>query len=194
MNNFFIYDNLTGELQLDDPNILLIKEFAALNDAKRNKTKEDPTGVQKSRFFRELKYIYLALNWNSPYRDYEEQDRHAAALEDAEITEEEFNDPVFRAACRKFKELQESNRSIRLLKAAQNTVDKFVDYFNNIDVEERDLQTGKPIWKVETIIKELTSLHKVHEELTTLEIQVKKDISETSKIRGGAQTGFEFQE
>lgn len=194
MNNFFLYDNLTGELQLDDPNILLVKEFADLNDLKRNKTKNDPKGVQKSRCFRELKYIYLALSWNSPYRDYEEQDRHLAAMEDSQLTEEEFNDPTFRAACRKFKELQESNRSIRLLKAAQNTVDKFVDYFNNIDVEERDLQTGKPIWKVETIIKELTSLHKVHEELVTLEVQVKKDISEVSKIRGGASTGFEFQE
>ena len=115
-------------------------------------------------------------------------------MEDSQLTEEEFNDPTFRAACRKFKELQESNRRIRLLKASQNTVDKFVDYFNNIDVEERDLQTGKPIWKVETIIKELTSLHKVHEELVTLEVQVKKDISEVSKIRGGASTGFEFQE
>ena len=45
---------------------------------------------------------------------------------------QEFNDPLFRAACRKYRALQEETRSIKMLKAAQNTVDKFIDYFNNI--------------------------------------------------------------
>jgi hypothetical protein len=54
------------------------------------------------------------------------------------MTEEEFNDPDFRAACRKFKELQESNRSIRLLQAAQRMADKFIDYFDFVDPTEID--------------------------------------------------------
>jgi len=47
--------------------------------------------------------------------------------------------------------LQESHRSIKILQASQLMVDKFIDYFTNIDPEERDLQTGKPIWKVKDI-------------------------------------------
>ena len=77
-----------------------------------------------------------------------------------------------------------------MLKAAQNTVDKFIDYFNNVDPEERDEQTGKPIYKVKDLMAEISSLHKVHEELQLLESQVKKEITETSSIRAGAIEGF----
>lgn len=190
MIKVFQYDNVTGKVELNTPEILLIREFAALMDVKRNKCKEDPEGKYKLRAFREFTYIYLAIDWMSPYRDYYEQDRHQEALRDANITEEEFNNPEFRAACRKYRALQDETRSIKLLKAAQNVIDKFVDYFNNIDVEERDEQTGKPIYKTKDVMAEISSLHKVHEELVILESQVKKEISETSSIRAGAVEGF----
>lgn len=190
MIKVFQYDNVTGKVELNTPEILLIREFAALMDIKRNKCKEDPEGKYKLRAFREFTYIYLAIDWMSPYCDYYEQDRHQEALRDANITEEEFNNPEFRAACRKYRALQDETRSIKLLKAAQNVIDKFVDYFNNIDVEERDEQTGKPIYKTKDVMAEISSLHKVHEELVILESQVKKEISETSSIRAGAVEGF----
>lgn len=190
MIKVFQYDNVTGKVELNTPEILLIREFAALMDIKRNKCKEDPEGKYKLRAFREFTYIYLAIDWMSPYRDYYEQDRHQEALRDANITEEEFNNPEFRTACRKYRALQDETRSIKLLKAAQNVIDKFVDYFNNIDVEERDEQTGKPIYKTKDVMAEISSLHKVHEELVILESQVKKEISETSSIRAGAVEGF----
>ena len=190
MIKVFQYDNVTGKVELNTPEILLIREFAALIDIKRNKCKEDPEGKYKLRAFREFTYIYLAIDWMSPYRDYYEQDRHQEALRDANITEQEFNNPEFRAACRKYRALQDETRSIKLLKAAQNVIDKFVDYFNNIDVEERDEQTGKPIYKTKDVMAEISSLHKVHEELVILESQVKKEISETSSIRAGAVDGY----
>ena len=59
-------------------------------------------------------------------------------IEHASITEEEWNDPDFRAACRKYRALQESNRYVRLLKSAELVTDKITDYFNNVDLEERD--------------------------------------------------------
>ena len=190
MIKVFQYDNVTGKVELNTPEILLIREFAALMDVKRNKCKEDPEGKYKLRAFREFTYIYLAIDWMSPYRDYYEQDRHQEALRDANITEEEFNNPEFRTACRKYRALQDETRSIKLLKAAQNVIDKFVDYFNNIDVEERDEQTGKPIYKTKDVMAEISSLHKVHEELVILESQVKKEMSETSSIRAGAVDGY----
>lgn len=191
MNNFFDYDNVTGRVTLNGPDLLLIPEFKELMSTERNKCKLDPTGQEHLRAFREFQYIYLAIHWNSPYRDYPEQERHQEALKDAEITEEEFNNPEFRAACRKFRNLQESNRSMKMLNAAQNTVDKFVDYFNNIDVEERDPQTGKPIYKTKDVMSEISNLHKVHEELIILESAVKKEISEQTSIRGGAVDGYQ---
>ena len=190
MNNFFEYNNVDGSVQLNGPELLLISEFKALMNTDRNKCKEDPTGCKHLRAFREFTYIYLAIHWQSPYRDDPEQTRHQSALKDASISEEEFNNPEFRAACRKFRNLQESNRSIKMLKAAQNTVDKFIDYFNNIDIEERDPQTGKPIFKTKDVMAEISKLHEVHEELMILESAVKTEISGQSSLRGGAVDGF----
>ena len=146
--------------------------------------------INRELFFKEFKYIWLAIDWESFYRDYSEQDRHQESLKDANLTEEEFNDPIFREACRKYRNLQESHRSIKILQASQLMVDKFIDYFTNIDPEERDLQTGKPIWKVKDIQTELQNLPKVLDELKQVEQQVKKEMEEQSQLRGGAVEGF----
>lgn len=188
--NIFQYDNVSNRIDLNIPEILLVKEFAELMKCERNICKEDPKGVYGLRAFREFTYIWLAIDWKSIYADYTEQERHREALRDANITEEEFNNPEFRAACRKYRAIQESNRSIKLLQAAQNTVDKFIDYFNNVDPEERDPLTGKPVFKVKDLMAEISSLSKVHDELTALEGMVKKELSEQSSIRAGAVEGF----
>ena len=190
MLKIFQYDNVTSRVELNVPEILLVREFAALMNNERNKSETDPKGEYKERAFREFTYIQLALAWDSVYADYPEQERHQEALKDAQITEQEFNNPEFRAACRKYKEMQEQTRSIKMLKAAQNTIDNFIDYFNTVvDLNERDIN-GKPIFKTKDVIAEISNLHKVHEELQILEANVKKEIAETSFIRGGAVDGF----
>lgn len=191
MLKIFQYDNVTGKVELNIPEILLVREFGALMDNERNKCEEDKEGKFHLRAFKEFTYIWLAIDWQSVYADYSEQERHQEALKDSGITEEQFNDPTFREACRKYKRMQEENRSIKVLYAAENTVDKFIDYFNNIDPEERDLQTGKPIFKVKDIMTEISNLDKVLDELKILKGQVKKEMEETSTIRGGAVDGFQ---
>lgn len=190
IQNIFQYDNVRNKIGLALPEILLVKEFAELMKCDRNICEEDPRGSQGLRAYKEFSYIWLAIDWRSPYSDYAEQERHIEALRDSGITEEEFNNPEFRAACRKYRALQESNRSIKLLQAAQNTVDKFIDYFNSVDPQERDPLTGKPIFKVKDLIAEISNLSKVNDELNTLENMVKKELQEVSIIRGGAIEGF----
>ena len=190
IQNIFQYDNMHNRVELNMPEILLVKEFSELVKCERNICKEDPKGIQGLRAFREFTYIWLAIDWKSRYSDFSERERHQEALNDSGITEEEFNNPEFRAACRKYRQLQESNRSIKMLQAAQNTVDNFIDYFNTVvDLSERDAN-GKPVFKTKDIISEISSLSKVHEELKILEGQVKKEMMETTSIRGGATDGF----
>lgn len=190
IQNIFQYDNMRNRVELNLPEILLVKEFATLIEPKRNICKEDPKGEKCLRAFREFTYIWLAIDWKSVYSDYSEQERHEEALKDAYMTEEEFNNPEFRAACRKYREIQESNRSVRMLQAAQTTVDNFIEYFTNIvDLNDRDAN-NKPIFKVKDIISEISSLSKVNEELKILEGQVKKEMMETTNIRGGVTDGF----
>ena len=126
----------------------------------------------------------------SPYSDYSEQDRHESCLKDANLTEEEWNDPLFRAACRKYRELQNSSRILRLIKAAQDTVDKITDYFDVIiDLNERD-PNNKPVFKVKDVMAELKSVSDVVEQLKTLEILYKKEQEvESNGLMGDVQLG-----
>ena len=190
IQDIFVYNNQINRVELNTPEILLVKEFADLLKPERNKCKDDPSGLLGLRAFREFTYIWLAICWKSIYADYDEQERHQEALRDAEMTDEEFNNPEFRAACRKFKAIQESYKSIRLLHSANSMVDKFIDYFENADPMERDEQTGKPIYKVKDIQAEMMNLIDVHSTMVELENQVKKQITEKSSIRGGATEGY----
>ena len=190
MLHIFQYNNVYGQVEIDKAEVLLISEFAALMNNKRNICKEDKTGEQHLRAFKEFTYIWLALDWGSFYAEYTEQERHTEALKDSGLTEEEFNDPTFRAACRKYRQLQESNLALRTLGAARATINKFIDYFQNLDPEERDEQTGKPIYKVKDIIIEISNMSKVLDELKTLESIAKREMQEQSQIRGNATEGF----
>ena len=187
---FFLFDNVENSVVINEPEILLIREFAELWKNDRNKTKQDKTGIKKTRAYREFTYIWLMCEWNSPYSDYTERERHEEALKDAGLTEQEWNDPQFRAACRKYRELQEASRSLKLIKAAQGVVDKITDYFNTLDIQERDPITGKPIFKTKDVMAELSNVSDVVEQLKTLEILYKKEQEESNGLMGDVETGF----
>lgn len=191
INRIFVYDNVNNKIELNTPEILLIKEFAALMCPDRNKCKEDPEGYFGLRAFREFTYIWLAISWESIYSEYDEQEKHTEALKDSGLTDEEFNDPQFRAACRKYQDIQNSNRSIKMLHSAQAMVDKFIDYFETADPLERDVTTGKPIYKVKDIQAELKNLTEIHDTLIQLESQVKKHLEANSSYRGNAVEDFD---
>lgn len=181
--NVFVYDNVNNRLEINEPELLLIKEFKALSDKDKTKT--------KTQLWKELTYIYLAIDWKSPYSQYLEQERHEEALNDSGLTEEEFNNSIFREACRKYKALQNSNKSIQLLNAAKTATDKFIEYFENIvDLNDRD-QNGKPIYTAEKVMKEVAQLSKVHEQLKILEAQVKQEMEVSSGTRAGVQKGYD---
>ena len=187
---FFIYDNVNNEVMLNEEEILLVKEFSSLMNIERNKTKTDKTGKKRELAFKELKFIYLFFDWGSPYFQYSEQDRHKEALSDSGLTSEEYNNPVFKEACKKYDELQNSSKIGKLLKASLNTVDKITNYLNNINLEERDPLTGKPIFKAKDILAEISSASKVIDAIKALEISFKKDLEPENALRGNVSQGL----
>lgn len=187
--NIWDYNQKTGRAQLVTADLVLIEEFKKLLEPSRNKCKEDPSGLEHVRADREFTYIYLAIDWKSPYANYSNQEKHEAALKDAHITEEEWNNPEFRAACRKYVSLQDSNRYVRLLQAAQEVTDKIIDYFHNVDLQEQDEQ-GKYLVKVKDVQAAMKEAADQIETLKQIESLVKKEVMEQSQIRGGAVEGF----
>lgn len=187
---FFVYDNAIGDVMLNDESILLIKEFKALLNDDRNKTKTDKTGKNRERAFREFKYIYLFFDWGSPYFLYSEQERNIESRADSELTDVEFEDPLFREACRKYDELQNSSLEIRLLRAAMDSVENLIFYLGHVDLTERDEVTGKPIFKSKDLIAEIKGCKDVISGLRELEKQVKSGAGEEAILRGGVEAGF----
>ena len=187
--NIWDYNQKTGRAQLLTADLVLIDEFKKLLEPSRNKCDEDPSGLEHIRADREFTYIYLAIDWKSPYANYSNQEKHEAALKDAHITEEEWNNPEFRAACRKYVALQDSNRYVRLLQAAQEVTDKIIDYFHNVDLQEQDEQ-GKYLVKVKDVQAAMKEAADQIETLKQIESLVKKEVMEQSQIRGGAVEGF----
>lgn len=187
--NIWDYNQKTGRAQLVTADLVLINEFKKLLEPSRNKCKEDPTGIEHLRADREFTYIYLAIDWKSPYAGYSNLEKHEAALKDAEITEDEWENPEFRAACRKYVALQDSNRYVRLLQAAQEVTDKIIDYFHNVDLQEQDEQ-GKYLVKVKDVQASMKEAANQIETLKQIESLVKKELTEQSTIRAGATEGF----
>ena len=187
---FFVYDNVNGNVSLEDPSIVLVREFEALMDENRNKNTSDKTGKKRLRAFKEFKYIYLFCDWESPYFQYSEQDRHNEALKDSGLSDVEFDDPVFREACIKYNEIQDSSQDIKILKSAMAAVDKVAYYLENVDMQERDPATGKPIFKTKDIIAEIKGCKDLISTLRELKIQVQKGLEIESNIRGNAEIGL----
>lgn len=187
---FFVYDNVNGNVSLEDTSILLIKEFEALIDDNRNKSSSDKTGKKRLRAFKEFKFIYLFFDWESPYFQYTEQDKHAEAMKDSGLSDEEFDDPKFRMACQKYDEIQNSSLDIKLLKAAMNAVDNQIFYLSNVDLQERDPITGKPIFKSKDLIAEIKGCKDLISTLRELQVQVKKGLEIENNVRGNTEIGL----
>ena len=187
---FFKYDHVNEKIALNDESILLVKEFAALMESDRNKTSSDKTGRKRKLAFKEFQFIYLFFDWESPYFQYSEKDKHGESLLDSELTIEEYNDETFRIACRKYDAMQNSSKIGNLLKSSYNTIDKITNYLNNIDLEERDPITGKPVFKTKDVITEIMSASKLNEAIKTLELAFKKETELDASLRGDKEPGM----
>ena len=188
--DFFQYDKVNDIIEIDDVGLILTKEFNALLDLKRNITKLDKTGKQKTLAFKEFKYIYLFFDWKSPYFSILEQDRHKEAMLDSGLTKEEFDNPLFREACRKYDEIQESNLSLQLLKAAQDATQELIHHLKTINLMERNEDTGVPIFKSKDLMSDLKNCKDVLVTLKELANQVKKDLDVSSGLRGDVEEGM----
>lgn len=189
--NLFLYDNGTNTLKINEYEILLIKEFKTLWTTERNKTESDLKGEYRLLAFKELTYIYLYLDWKSPYFQYLEQDKHEAALLDSGLSQSEFENEDFKAAFNKYSEIQESDRILSLIKTGHRTLLKTQVFLDNIDFNNDVDENGKPLYKPKDIIADIGAIAKMRNQLLELEIEHKKGLSGGSKFRAGAEPSYD---
>lgn len=188
--NFFNYDEVNNTLRIDEPTIFLVKEFKTLLDDKRNKCDEDKTGKKHLRAFKELTYIFLMLDFKSPYFRYLEKDKHEAALADSGLTPDELKDSEFVNAFYKYQEIQDADEILLLIKTAQRTLYKTRVFLDNIDYSEVD-DMGKPIYKPKDVMADINSISAIRKNLIALEEEHKSSLGQSSNVRGGVELGFD---
>ena len=188
--NLFSYDETNNTLRIDEPTIFLVKEFAALLDDKRNKCPEDKTGKKHLKAFKELTYIFLMLDFKSPYFRYLEKDKHEAALADSGLNHADLKDPEFVNAFLKYQEIQDADEILLLIKTAQRTLYKTRVFLDNIDYSEVD-DMGRPIYKPKDVMADIDSISKMRKNLLSLEEEHKSSLGQTSNVRGGVELGFD---
>lgn len=189
MIKFFAYDSSKNEIIINEPEILLVKEFADLWTNERNKTKDDPDGHLKTRGFRELIYIYMAIDWGAPGSKDTPENRRQQALEASRLTKEELEDPVFLAACKKYQELQDSSSTIGpMIQMFRNKLYEIKVFIESIDYNERT-DSGTPVFKVKDTFDSMQQLSKVMTSLKQLEAEYKEEQDEVSGLRGDTMPG-----
>ncbi len=187
---FFDYNKETRQVEILDNRILLVNEFKALTNLKRNITKEDKTGKHLTLFYKEIIYIYMYLDWESPYFKFPEEDKQKQSLIDSGLTEKNLEDPTFKAACNKYNELYNNMLELRLLKSSMTAVENIIYYLETVDVNQIDELTGKPIYKTKDVIAEIKSAKDVIASIREMEDAVKKGLAEESAVRGDTELGF----
>ncbi len=190
MIKFFSYDTDYNKIVVNEPEILLVKEFADLWTNERNKTKDDPDGHLKTRGFRELIYIYMAIDWGAPGSKDTPANRQKQALEASQLTAEEVEDPIFKAACEKYRELQNQSSTVGpMIQMFRNKLHEIQLFIESIDYNERT-ESGTPVFKVKETFDAMQQLSKVVASLKQLEAEYKEEIQETSGLRGDTTPGM----
>lgn len=188
--DFFVFDDVTNTLRINECPILLIKEFKTLWDKDRNKCKEDKTGNERLRAFKEFTYIYLMLDFKSPYYKYLEQEKHEAAMSDSGLTDEDLKNPEFIDAYNKYQEILYSDPILSLIKTAYRTLYKTQVFLDSIDFTEID-DMGKPLYKPKDVMLDISTIGKIREALNELEEKHKNSLSADSNVRGDVELGFD---
>jgi hypothetical protein len=184
--NYFIFEG--NKLTLDKESILLIKEFAELWDIDRNKINGDTRGYDRKRAFREFTYMFLMYDWESPYKQFTDKERHDTALADSELTNKQFNDEFFKAACKKYQQIQET-RMLKLLQGMYRTIEELTLFMHTIDLQERDID-GKPIFNAKQISDTIAGIGKTVTSLETVEAIVRREKEgDGAKLRGDKKPG-----
>ena len=138
-----------------------------------------------------MTYIYLTLDFKSPYFKYAEQDKHEAALEDSGLTEDDLKNDDFRAAYHKYDEIQNTDPILELIKTANKTLRKTKIFLDSIDFNNDIDSEGRPLYKPKDVMADIGMIGKMRVQLDELEKSYKANLEASSDIRGGGIIGFD---
>lgn len=170
--------NIHNDKLVIEPEILAVPELRKIWDRNKDKSLAEA----------ELCFIWYVCDYKSPYQIYPESTRADEVRKDFMRGFKSWKpDKEVNEAMDKYIKLNMS-KSLRLAMATKEVALKLAEYFENIkDFSETD-DNGKPVYNIQEIIKNLSSIGTVIESLDKLDDRVKKE-KEKDNIRGGGEAG-----
>lgn len=172
-------DAATGKIKLN-PDILAIPAFGEIWDADKTKS--------KNKAMKEITYIYMMCDFNSPYYTYPEYRRRTEVARDILGSEDAKIEKRLLEGMQKYKDFQQTP-SMYLLEKSKTAIYKMADYFDEVDFKEVD-DTGRPVYIAKDVSANLEKLGKIIESFDKVEEKVKKEVKSESRIRGGGTEGM----
>lgn len=175
------------EVLLNKPWINVIPEFKALLTRDKG-SKGDYRGEKKLRAIKEFTYIYFFIDFSSPIRDWEDEERKKEALYYAQLEAGDIDDLVLTAQDKYFQLQLEASRPLRTLKALYKGLHAMDSYFEDIDFTKTDKQ-GKLLNSPTDFVNNAAKLNKMYDEIRNFEKRVEDDLKNSaSGIRGPNST------
>ncbi len=181
----------TWMVELNKPWLALIPEFKKLITRDKGKAGTgDYDGRKKLKATAEFTYIYLMLDWRSPFRHYTQTEMHMEALRITGLTEAETMDADLRAAYTKYKELlYNASRSLKTLDSMKASLDKLDEYFETLDFRKED-KKGEPKYSVSEYLNNIAKAEKAYESIMRFEKMVITELENTGSIQGEHKLGI----
>lgn len=161
-----------------NPETLLIEPFKSIWE--RDESPKKQIAIQE---FSYVEFMISMLKSN-PYRDYAEDMKDTKIRADI-IRELDWQpDVLVKAAMEKLIEFQtEGSLTYSYWMANKKALENQIEFFLNVDVNERNFKTGNPIYKPKDIPDAVSAAEKVLTTINGLKSKVDEELFQTSKLR-----------
>jgi len=171
-----MFDTIDGKITIN-ASTLNIPEFKGIWKRDKGRAKLDAHA--------ELSYIYYMCDYKSEFRNLPEEEK-IKKLTDTFITprlgDKWKADAKIEEAMKLYRELQETP-SLRFLNSVTSTLDKLSEYLGEAEIED-----GKD-GNITQIMAAIEKGQKIVSGLAKLKESVSKEVSESSRLRGGGEVG-----
>lgn len=174
----FVYENFN--LSLNNPYLLLVKEFKEVIDNDESK--------DKGYAYKVFTFIYLNYNWKSPFKDYTLEERRKESLISSELKEDDLKKDYVIAACTKYEEIINSNITLSVIRDMKRSIDKFRAYFDVLDFTktvESGAQKGTMLFKPKEYLDVMKRASEIFDSIALMEAKLKEQLEEKKDVRGG---------
>jgi len=148
------------------PQALLIKPFKKIWDS--DKTKD------KLKANKELAYVYYMSDERSDYMYIlDKTERHDQIVTDLSLGK--WKKPSYMDEAIEYYVRLSETTSTRLLQSTRNVIEKISHFLDTVDINERDLKTGKPIHDISKVTASVEKIPRLIKSLNEIEKEIIKE-------------------